>query len=74
MSKETVELKLTYDEALVLFEFFARSGDTERLDIADDRNPGSADHGRCDSNQRVSTAAIRRRKRCGRSPTLRIAL
>ncbi len=34
MSERTVALALTYDQALVLFEFFSRWGDTERLEFA----------------------------------------
>lgn len=34
MSEETVTLTLTYDQALVLFEFFARFQDTDGLAFA----------------------------------------
>jgi len=34
VSKEAVGLELTSDEALVLFEFFARFQDTDRLEFA----------------------------------------
>ena len=34
MTSKPVSLTLTYDEALVLFEFFARYRDTDRLEFA----------------------------------------
>ena len=34
MSKESVSLTLTHDEALVLFEFLARFDNTDRLEFA----------------------------------------
>lgn len=35
VTDETVSLNLTMDEALVLFEFLARAGDSDRLELVD---------------------------------------